>query len=223
MPRHYRTAARLSVASVCAIACGIDTFPLPDEFDAAFVTGQVCMPTNLATGTSEAGGAPQFPIRFDTCLYRCINLDPMTSVNSSWSCIGNQCQMVVLASGHARRVGGEEDCDARDLPDPPSGECIERSFPFMLSPPCCTTDAAGNNQYVTGDFQVIVPFLDLDQADEVVSRIKAGESPSVVVSDVVGNQNIPERQFVVNFDPSHPAVASSDDLGPGDCHSIPAP
>ena len=91
-------------------------------------------------------------------------------------------------------------------------------FTFRPDPPCCT----GDSQYVTGNMNVSVPFMDLEQAEEVAERINAGESPHVVVQQVVG-QPPPDRIWTVNYDPAHPAVDDADALSGADCHRISDP
>jgi hypothetical protein len=222
--RTHRTAGSWSaaLALVCSTAC-VDTFPLPDEFDAAFVTGTVCMPSSVRTGTSQSGGAPEYPLRIETCAYRCIDVDRSTvSIRNHWVCLAGQCEMVLLATAHVLKASGQDDCDARDLPDPPSSQCTVERFEFTLSPPCCIDEGSGP-EYLNGDVRVTVPYLDLDQGQRVVDRINQGESPSTVIEQEVGRQNYPSRQFIVNFDPGHPEVQTHDELGPETCHDIPAP
>lgn len=212
----------LSVVALATLDACVDEFPLPDEFDAAFVTGEVCLPTNIATGTTEADGAPAFPVRISTCVYRCVEIEPgSVALRSAWVCSGAACEMTLLASAHVKRVGGD-DCDARDLPDPPASECTPQTFDFMMTPPCCTDNGAGN-EFRTGPFRVTVPYLDLDQGNAVVARINAGESPSQVITEEIGLQSYESRQFLVNFDPTNPVVDSHDALGPETCHAIAAP
>ncbi len=200
----------------------VDKFPLPDEFDAAFVTGEICMPSAIATGTTEVEEGPRYPVRIETCVYRCIEVD-RNSVrwHYQWRCSGDQCQMVLLITGHVTRVDGEKDCDARDLPDPPEGECRKEVFEHDITTPCCRGD--NKDQYATGPFLVAVPYLTFDDSQELSDRVAKGESATEAAADIVGNQNISARQFMVSFDPSYPPVESVDDLTDADCHHIPAP
>jgi hypothetical protein len=194
--------------------------PLPDEFDAAFVTGNVCMPSIIATGTAP-GNAPKFPIRMETCVYRCVQVDDASvEFNYFWSCVGEQCQMQLLLTAHVRRVGGQEDCDARQLPAPPASECTQKIFNFDAVPP----PAAQDGSYRAGPFLVTVPYLDFDQGNNVVSRLNNGEAPQVVIPEVVGAQNFPQRQFLVTFDPAAPpTTVKASELTADTCHPIAAP
>lgn len=206
--------------------CGSDSggddvpIPVPDTFRAYFVAGDVCMPTNIATGSTGPDTAPGYPIRFDVCTHRCITLDRGTAtIQTSFLCAAGQCSMMMMASAQATRVQAEKNCDARELPSPPASECRHESFTFTnLDPPCCLD---GGN-YVQGNMQVAVPFMDLDQAKQVESRVGAGENPTQVINEVVGPPP-PSRQWLVNLDPAHAPVSDGASLGGADCHPIPAP
>lgn len=190
-----------------------DKFPLPDEFDAAFTTGEVCVPSDVKTGE----GVDSYPVRFDLCLYRCVTVDRSTAkVRTVYRCSAGQCQMVMLVTAHAYTVDGEENCDARDLVDPPKGECSLESFEFNVSLPTI------NGEKSTGDFLVSVPYLELEQGQNVVDRLAAGENAGVVVQEEVGTQNYPGRQFNLNFDPAHPPRDATS-LTAADCKPISAP
>ena len=207
-------------------SCSIDKFPLPDKFDAALVTGEVCLPSNIATGTTEEDDAPLYPVRIETCVYRCVEVNRETvNWHYGWICqepLG--CQMVLLIMGEVNRVKGEKDCDARDLPDPPKSECKKEVFEFMIDPPCCL-DPNGDdvNDYVAGDMVITVPYLTFEDGKEAGERFDAEESAFDIAMDVVGIQNYPERRFTFNFDPDNPVLTSPDELDSGDCHHIPAP
>ena len=125
--------------------------------------------------------------------------------------------MMIVAHAPAHRDPTAANCDGRELPSPPPGECTPDSFTFDISPPRFT-----DGEYVTGPMAVAVPFMDLDQADEVSSRIAAGEDAFTVIQQVVGPPP-PARTWVVNYDPSFPVVSSGDALSASDCHTIPAP
>ena len=126
---------------------------------------------------------------------------------------------MMMASAQATRVQSEENCDGRELPSPPAGQCRPESFTFAdIDPPCCLD---GTN-YVQGNVQVVVPFMDLDQAKQVESRVAQGESPQQVINEVVGPPPA-ARQWVVNLDPAHPVVSDGASLAGADCHAIPAP
>ncbi len=202
------------VLALAAASCSVDKFPLPDEFDAAFATGQVCAPSNMGT----AGGGDTYPVRFDLCLYRCVTLDRSTAtIRSLYTCSGGFCQMTLLATVHAITDQSQEGCDARDLVDPPRDECTTERFDFDLALPNF------NGERVEGTFQVAIPYLELEQGQRVLDRLDAGDDPHLVVSEEVGIQNYPQRQFTMNFGPSLPVVASHDELTAADCHTIDAP
>jgi hypothetical protein len=213
-----RVGRAVSILAVCIPAFGctaaIDKYPLPDEFDAAFVTGTVCMPSPI-----QAGGT--FPLRMETCLYRCVEVVPGTvAFNYIGGCQGAACQMQLLLTAHLRKVAGQEDCDARDLPNPPAGECTPQVFPFDSVP----TLQAGDGSPISGLFFVTVPYLDYEQGNTLVSRLNNGEDALTVIPDVVGMQNYPQRQFPVTFDPAAPAVTlTAAQLGAETCHPIAAP
>src|SRR5690606_35166582 len=129
--------------------------------------------------------------------------------------------MTLLASAHVKRVGGD-DCDARDLPDPPASECTPQTFDFMMTPPCCTDNGAGN-EFRTGPFRVTAPYLDLDQGNAVVARINAGESPSQVSTAETWRQRCEGRQCRLMCAHTYPFAASRAARGPETCHATAAP
>jgi hypothetical protein len=178
------------------------------------------MPTNIATGSTGPNTAPAYPIRFDICRHRCISLDRANVyLQTSFQCFGGQCSMLMLARAQAYRVQAETNCDGRELPNPPAGSCEPESFVFSENdPPCCID---GNN-YVTGDMTVGVPFMDLEQAQEVSDRVAAGENAQTAIMQVVGLPPA-ERQWRINLDPGHPVVSDGASLSGADCHRIAAP
>lgn len=183
---------------------------IPDQFTAYFVAGTVCMPTNISTTSSH-------PIRFDICRHRCITLGDK-SAQAPWTCQGPQCSMLLMATGQAYRVQTETGCDGRELPEPPPGSCTPESFVFNMGAPA--NSATG--EPLTGNVVVSVPFMDMQQAEEISRRVAAGEEPNLVVATVVG-QPPPERQWVVNFGPSHPVVTDGYALSGADCHAMSTP
>lgn len=215
------TSGLLLIWAVTQQACSpVDTFPLPDEFDSAFVTGRVCMPEKVQTGTS-APGAPEYPVRFETCLYRCVTLEPGTvTFRNHWACLGPACEMMLLLTAHVLRVDGQDDCDARDLVAPPTSECTPQTFDFTAEPP--HTDMGTGDAYLTGNFRVSVPFLDLAQSQKVLAQVDAGISP-IEAAKNAGVEVGADRQFSVNFDPANPAVTTHSQLQPTDCHTIAPP
>jgi hypothetical protein len=214
----------LGLLSACSLpGCGSDSskdvpIPVPNEFDAYFVAGTVCMPTNVATGTTSPG-APAYPIRFDICRHRCITLDRTTAyLEAPWQCAAGQCNMLLLAHAHAYRVQSEQNCDGRELPSPPPGSCTPETFAFTIDPPCCMS---GSN-YLTGNVVTAVPFMTLDQAQQVSDRVGKGESVQTVVQQVAGPPPA-NHQWVVNYDPGNAVVSDAAALGGADCHVISAP
>jgi hypothetical protein len=205
------------LASGCGAA---DKFPLPDEFDSAFVTGRVCMPQKVQTGTS-APGAADYPIRFETCIYRCVELAPGTvTFRNHWACLGPACEMMLLLTAHVLRVDGQDNCDARELVAPDASECTPQVFDFSAEPP--HIDMGGGDMYLTGNFQVSVPFLDLAQSQKVLAQVDAGISP-IEAARNAGVEVGADRQFGVNFDPANPAVTTHSQLQASDCHTIAPP
>lgn len=203
------------------IACGSDDedvpIPVPDSFQAYFVSGQVCMPTNIRTGTSPGSG-PEYPVRFDICTHRCITLARGSSaIRTSFLCAAGQCSMVMLGTAPATRVQAEKNCDGRELLDPPQGSCSPESFTFSLSPP-----AFQDGSYIEGDMVVSVPFMNLEQAEQVSKRVEAGENAQQVIAEVVGAPPA-DRQWIVNYDPAHPVVSDGSSLSGAECHPIAAP
>jgi hypothetical protein len=158
-----------------AIACG--PVPIPDEFDAAFVKGSVCMPSDAHTGTLASETPAKFPLRFDFCLYRCVAIAPGTPfVRYFWSCAGELCQMTVLATSHMLKVSGEDDCDGADLESPPKSECTDQTVSFMVDPPCCEQDATTSDQtYLAKTFNVSIPYLTIEQAEDLQKALNAGK------------------------------------------------
>jgi hypothetical protein len=203
-----------------AAGCSVDKFPVPSEFDAAFVTGTVCMPTQIQTGADA-----KFAVRFETCVYRCVQIDRTAGIhlNYGWACGGNVCQMALLATAHMLRVKGEDDCDARELPAPKPSECLPETVGFDdIDPPRCQGPSC-DEEYLTGPFTVTIPYLDLDQGEDVVDRVSKGENVVQVVQEVVGPQRDPKRAFTVAFDPSYEQFNDPDALTGADCHEIPPP
>ncbi len=197
------------VPALLLVACA-DAFPIPAEFDAAFTVGQVCAPARV-----QAGVGLTYPVRFDLCLYRCITIDRTTAqVRSVYQCAAGQCQMTLLATAHAKRVDTEVGCDARDLVNPPDGQCTTESLAFNVSVP----DFAG--EPAEGDFVVTIPYLELEEGQKVIDRIDAGENPATVIQEEVGPKTYPQRQFAVNFSTTHPTTPALTDA---DCHPITAP
>lgn len=195
-------------------ACG-ETFPLPPEFDAAFSTGRICTPSTVATGPTAT-----YPVRFELCAYRCIDVDrPTAKVYTAFTCTAGICQMIMLAYAHVIRDDTQEGCDARDLENPPPGECTTETFDFNLGVPLVGEPPMPS----TGPFTVNVPYLNLDQGQELIDRLEAmQEDPIEVVRDVVGFQMHPQRQFVINFDTNATPLMHSD-LTEADCKTITAP
>jgi hypothetical protein len=198
---------------------GVD---IPDDFDAAFVTGTVCMPSQIGTGNAGDTQVPQYPLKFATCLYRCVSIDPGTqTVTVAWSGGGGAYQMVLLATVHLRRVTSESNCDGTKLPSPPTNECTNTSFEWMVGVPY--TGSESSPTFLSGAFQVAVPYMSLEEGETLLSRVKGGEPPSQAVLEVLGPQNYPSRQFTVQVDPSFAQLASASDLSSSDCHTMAAP
>jgi hypothetical protein len=187
---------------------------VPDTFRATFVAGEACMPSQIQTGASSTDSPPNYSMTFTVCRHRCISFDLSTvRVQQSFACYVGQCDMAVLTIVKANRVPGEENCNALELVEPPAGECTDQTFEFddILSPP-----RFNDGEWIADDFTVTIPFFDIEQGEDVVSRIEAGEPTQQVLMDYP--QTDPNRKFAVNFDPSH--------AGPPyqlDCHDIPPP
>jgi hypothetical protein len=227
MPTTYAAGVRMQTTPRLVLIWGlgsscapVDTFPLPDEFDSAFVTGRVCMPQNVQTGTT-APGAAQYPVRFETCLYRCVEIEPGTvAFRNHWACLGPACEMMLLLTARVLRVAGQQDCDARDLVAPSASECTAQTFEFTAEPPHVVMD--GVDTYVPGNFRVSVPFLDLAQSQKVLAQVNSGVSP-IEAAKNAGVKVPADSQFNVNFDPAHALVTMHNQLQEADCHNIKAP
>jgi hypothetical protein len=220
--------------------------PIPDEFDAAFVQGTVCMPRDAHTGDGVVDASmpctvdedcaadlecrgkneddskyctePGVPITFDTCIYRCVKLEPATvEFRWFWSCAGGQCTIVPLLTAHVVRVENESDCDGRWLEDPPDDECFDEHFAFGMTPPVNEDD-----EWVHATYTVDLPYLDMDAAERVLDRLEAGDSTSDALEPEIANVRYPERQFDVTFAPGNP-IADETSLSGADCTEIPAP
>jgi hypothetical protein len=183
--------------------------PIPAEFKVAFATGRVCVPKQIGNPNPET----TYPVRFEFCRYRCITLSQQR-LYTAWQCQGAACQMVMLATGQANRVDTEAGCDARDLENPPPSECTMETFEVAPSVP----DSQGTP--ITGAFQTVIPYLTLDQADKVMKRLDAGESPPLVFQEEIGAQNYPNRQFALQFAPTNPNPST---LTEADCTPIGLP
>lgn len=192
--------------------CGDGPVPIPDHFKAAFATGRICVPSqngNPTVGTT-------FPIRLELCRYRCITLDPGTvTLHDPWRCVGSACQMAMLVTAGASRVTTEPDCDGRDLENPPTSECVPETYTFAAEVP------KADGMPLSGIFQVTVPYLTLEQADRVLNRLSDPNADTLeVLTQEVGVQNYPNRQFTLQFDPS---AAVSTAATEADCKSITLP
>jgi hypothetical protein len=189
---------------------------IPDQFTVYFVTGQVCMPSNAPAGT-PGGTVPKVPVRFDVCVHRCITVQE-PRLRAWFGCSGALCSMLLMATAQAYRVKTETGCDGRELPNPPPGSCTQQSFPFNnLDAPLLTS-----GDFLTGSVMVSVPFMTMEQAENVSKRIEAGEDAQLVVATEVGPP--PQtRQFPVDFQPGNTAVADAMQLSGADCHSMPMP
>ena len=194
-------------------ACSALGPSLPDEFDAAFTVGEVCIPRQIATGPTMT-----YPAEFNLCLYRCVDVVPGTpTVRTVYQCAGGLCQMVMLATAHVTRVEGQEGCTAEALVNPPAGECTTKSFRFDVAVPKFDSGP------VEGQFQVTIPYLELEQGQRVVDRLSAGEDASLVIQQEVGTQNYPQRQFMLDFSTSYTPVPDHDSIPATDCFPISAP
>ena len=101
-------------------------------------------------------------------------------------------------------VDAEMNCDARNLVDPPPGECRNEQRDIMAN-----TASADGQQVLMGSYVVNIPFLDLEQGEEVLDRLAVpGASPLMVIQDVVGFETYPGRQFTVNLNQSIISPAS---------------
>jgi hypothetical protein len=191
--------------------CGDGAVPIPDHFKAAFPSGHVCVAKQVGNGSATS----TYPVRFDFCRYRCISIDRTTAqLRTAWQCAGNFCQMIMLATADAHRVPTEQGCDARELQSPPAGECTPESFSFTAAVPTL------NGTPQSGNFQITIPYLDINQANKILTRIDAGEPPLAVLQQEAGDQNYPDRQFTVQFDPGNAPATSVFD---SDCTPIGLP
>jgi hypothetical protein len=190
--------------------CGDGVVPIPDQFRAAFATGRMCVPNQNGNATATT----TFPIRVEYCRYRCISVGSPIQLYTSWQCLGGACQMVMLLTAQANRIATEQGCDGRNLENPPASECIPEVYEFDADVPYADT------MPLPGPFQVTVPYLDLDQAERVIARLDAGERPLDVISQEVGVQNYPGRQFAIEFGPNYPSL---DTAAETDCKTIPLP
>ncbi len=224
-PSRRREAVLALALTLGAGTCADLPVPIPDEFDAAFAKGTVCMPAMAHTGTTESAGAAPIPLRFDFCRYRCIALDPGTQrIHYAWACGGGVCEMMLLATSHVQKVTSERHCDGRDLDDPPPDECTPQSVSFDINPPCClTNETTGEPEYVSGAVRVLIPYLTLEEGDAVKQKLDTGLNLREAVESTVGVQRYPGRDFQVVFDPAHPVVSDAAALASGDCHEIPLP
>jgi hypothetical protein len=210
---------RAACLGLALSACGELPVPIPDEFDAAFVMGTVCTPAEAHNGAEgeDAETVPGVPITFETCLYRCLKIETgSVHFRWYWQCGGGQCTIAPLVTAHVLKVENEDDCDGRHIEDPPDDECRPEKYSFDYGP------VHSDGEFRTGDFSVILPYLDMDAARRVLEAIDGGQSTREAVEAETAHQYYPERQWIVNLSPDHP-VRSLEDLGPGDCHEIPAP
>jgi hypothetical protein len=212
---------RLSFSALLVLGllgCG-DNVPVPAEFDAAFATGTVCIPSQIA----NASPTTHYPVRFTYNLYDCANVTTGSQqIRSFFTCPGGglPCQMVLLATAHLTKDATVEQtlgCDARNLENPPAGRFEQVIQDFSVSLPNFGSGP------VSGPFLITIPYLTLDQGQELVDRLDAGEDPTIVIPDVVGNQNYPARQITVTFSETATPVGSAAEIPATDCHTISVP
>jgi hypothetical protein len=199
--------------------CSEIPIPIPDEFDAAFVTGTVCTPADAHNGAEgeDPEAVPGNPVTFETCLYRCLKIEQgSVYFRWYWQCSGSNCTLVPMITAHILKVDNESDCDGRYIEDPPDDECYPEKYGFDYGP------IHSDGDFRTGDFTIMLPYLDMDAAERVLDSIDSGQSTKEALEPEIAHQHYPERQFVVNFSPDHPAI-TEDDLTSADCHDIPAP
>jgi hypothetical protein len=215
-------AASLDAEDAAPPGTPADQGPIPDQFEAMLVTGTVCMPSQIQTGKPGDLVAPVYPVRFTTCLYRCVTFSPDVgvSIDSIWDC-NSDCSVTLVPTAPLVRVAAEQGCDASQFVSPPAAECTNQTQDWMLHTPSRATESPPT--YPTGLFRVTVPFMTLAQGQQYAARTNAGEAPSDVLKSLVGTQSYPTRQFDVNFDPAYPAVTSADQLVSADCHALPVP
>jgi hypothetical protein len=200
------------------VGCG-DSVPVPDDFDAAFTTGRICIPSQIA----NASPTTSYPVRFIYNLYDCVNVTPNTQdIVGVFTCPGQglPCQMVLLATAHLTKDTAVEQasgCDARDLESPPAGRFEEVTQDFNLGLPDFGSGP------VSGPFVITIPYLTLDQGQTVIDRLAEGDDPYTVIQEEVGQQNYPSRQITVNFSATATPVTSAGDIPAADCHDIPLP
>ncbi|HEY3236437.1 MAG TPA: hypothetical protein VGJ84_17090 [Polyangiaceae bacterium] len=197
---------------------GDDATPIPDQFDAPFIQGTVCAPTEANTGTGPDTNL-WVPFRFDTCLYRCVGMAPPQMLQYLWSCAGPLCQMTVLATTHMVRVKSEQGCDGRNLIDPPPGECTQTSVAFQVPPPFDT----GQNQFLANYFTVVIPYMSMAQAATLEDALRAMQPFDQALASVGPLQRYPQREFQMHFDPANPKLGDASLLTGADCHNIPLP
>lgn len=191
-----------------------DSVPVPDVFDAAFATGQVCIPSQIATGGSNT----HYPVRFTYNLYDCVHITP-GSVRILTVYQGQQ--MVMLATAELTKDTSVEStlgCDARDLESPPAGRYQMTTQDFNVTLP-----QFDGGTFATGPFVITIPYLTLEEGQRVMDRLEAGEDARQVISEEVGPQTYPGRQISVNFSETAEPVATPGDIAASDCHDIPLP
>ena len=211
--------SRWAAVGLCAalnLACSSDDddpfIEVPDTFRATFIAGEVCMPSQIETGASPSDTPPNYTMTFTVQRHDCITFDLATlRIQQSWLCFGSQCDMAVLTLVRANRVPTEENCNALELVEPPADRSQPQTFTFddLLTPP-----KFEDGEWVTGNFTVTIPFFDLEDGDNVVSRIEGGEPTAQVLMDYP--QTDPNRKFVVEFVAGGPTSEL-------ECHQIPAP
>jgi len=191
-----------------------DNIPVPDVFDAAFATGQVCIPSQIATG----GANTHYPVRFTYNLYDCVHITP-GSVRILTVYQGQQ--MVMLATAELTKdttIESTAGCDARNLESPPEGRYQVTTQDFNVTLP-----QFQEGTFATGPFVITIPYLTLEEGQRVMDRLEAGEDARVVITEEVGPQNYPGRQISVNFSETAPPVATHADIAASDCHTISLP
>jgi hypothetical protein len=206
--------APLVLASSLAAACAEEEpepIPLEDSYTWTIQSGRVCAPATAHTGSDD-----DIPIRYEMCVYRCLGASGPSSHSWAWNCESGNCRFEVVPNWEMEPVVNEKGCDARDLVEPPEGECNDMSFDYNLSPP---KDSMGD--YVEKTFEVKVPYLDADQAATFRASLDDGAGFSEALDTALGGlQVIPERAFDMELSTSAP-VLTHDDLTDADCHDIP--
>ncbi len=186
--------------------------PLQDTYRFTMQAGRMCIHPQAHTGAAPGDMPAPVPVRFEACIYRCVEPTGAVDFIRAWSCTNGNCTYELVPTAVLETISNEQDCDERVLADPPADECSTYTWDdFNISPPVDNMD-----EFVVNTYTMHLPYLTFEEGEELVALTDGGTGTLDALDQIVGNQVISEREIDVEFDPSHPEL-THDDLTDADC------